>query len=186
MSQTELEKKNVLRLSNEESHKLTKECIQTALIDIMTKKPFNQITVSEVITRSGISRSAFYRNYSSKEDVIKEICCEAFSSLKALALSANAQGDTYSFFYGIFTAVRKHEKSIRLLMQVNMSQILPESVSLISVAEMLWPSAAPEDRYRNSALEGACNRILYDWFQNGMKESEAYMAKFCNDLTKRI
>ena len=75
-NKTELEKRNVLRLSNEESHKLTKECIQTALVDLMTKKPYEKITISEIITRSGVSRSAFYRNYSSKEDVINEICEE--------------------------------------------------------------------------------------------------------------
>ncbi len=184
--QTELEKRNVLRLSNEESHKLTKECIQTALIDLMTKKPYDKITISEVIVRSGISRSAFYRNYSSKKDVVKEICDETLKSFKEFAIAEGAREGTYSFFFGIFSAVQKNEKNIRLLLQANIQQIFPELTSPESFVEMLWPSGSPEEYYRNLALEGACNRILLDWFENGMKESVEYMAEFCSNLARRI
>ncbi len=183
---TELEKRNILRLSNEESHKLTKECIQTALIDLMTKKSFEKITVSEVITRSGISRSAFYRNYSSKEDVVKEICEEAFRSFKEYAITEGGKEGSFSFFFGIFSAVKKNKKSIRLLLQANIQQIFPELIYPEPLAEMIWPSTSADDRYHNLALEGACNKILLDWFKNGMKESVEYMAQFCSNLAQRI
>ncbi len=185
--ETELEKRNVLRLSNEESHKLTKECIQTALVDLMTKKPYEKITISEIITRSGVSRSAFYRNYSSKKDVVNEICEETFMLFKEYADAKCAREGTYSFFLGLFSAVKKHEKSIRLLLQANIQQIFPETISeQRSLSETIWPSDSPEKRYRNLALEGACNKILLDWFKNGMKESVEYMAQFCSDLARRI
>ena len=40
---TELQKRDVLRMSNEESNRLTRECLQTALIQLMSEKPFDQI-----------------------------------------------------------------------------------------------------------------------------------------------
>ena len=81
--ETELKKRKVLRLSNEESHRLTRECICTALIFLMDKQPFDKITITSIIERSGVSRAAFYRNYSSKEDVMRDIFSEVAKLLSA-------------------------------------------------------------------------------------------------------
>ena len=70
---TILEEKNVLRLNNEESNKLTRECLTTALMQLMKEKPLDKITITELVARSGVSRTAFYRNYSTKEDILVDI-----------------------------------------------------------------------------------------------------------------
>lgn len=183
---TELEKRNILRLSNAESHKLTKECIQTALIELMTKKQFKDITISEVIIQSGISRSAFYRNYSSKEDIVKEICGEIFGFIKEYVSTEYVKDNSYNFFFGIFSAVKENEDRIRLLFKANIHQILPSIAFADNIREELWSSNQMGDCYRNLAIEGAFNMILIDWFKKGMKESVEYMAQFCADLTQRI
>lgn len=182
---TELEKRNILRLSNVESHRLTKECIQTALIDLMMKKSFKDITISEVIVQSGISRSAFYRNYSSKEEIVKEVCEDIFGLIKEYTSDEHTKEGAYAFFLGIFCAVKENEEKIRLLLQANIQDIIPKSASG-SLTEILYPSDLSEDRYRNLAIEGAFNMILIDWFKKGMKESVEYMAQFCAGLARRI
>ena len=45
---TEMEKRDMLRLSNAESNKLTRECIQTALIHLMAYKELKKISISEI------------------------------------------------------------------------------------------------------------------------------------------
>ena len=72
--ETELKKRDILRMSNKESNRLTRECLQTALIYLMGQKPFDKISISEIVRRSGVSRTAFYRNYNSKEEVLNETC----------------------------------------------------------------------------------------------------------------
>ena len=59
---TEIKKRDVLRMSNEASNKLTKECLQMALIYLLNEKPIEKITITELVKRSGVSRTAFYRN----------------------------------------------------------------------------------------------------------------------------
>ena len=61
-------------LSNKEANKVTRECLQTALIQLMSQKPFEKITITELVRRSGVSRTAFYRNYESKEEILNEVC----------------------------------------------------------------------------------------------------------------
>lgn len=49
----------------------TRECIESALILLMQEKPFPQITIQEIIRRAGVGRSSYYRNYSSKENILE-------------------------------------------------------------------------------------------------------------------
>ena len=44
--------------------------IARALLELMHKKSFSHITISELIQTAGVARVSFYRNYDSKEDVL--------------------------------------------------------------------------------------------------------------------
>ena len=82
MENTGNTKKNeVLKMSNAESNLFTKDCIRTALLSLMATEMFEQITVTSIIKRAGVSRGGFYRNYTSKEEVLREIGEELFEYL---------------------------------------------------------------------------------------------------------
>ena len=70
---TELEKRNIIRLSNKQAKMVTKSCLQTALIQLLDKKELSDISVSELARRAGVSRTAFYSNYQTVDDVLTEL-----------------------------------------------------------------------------------------------------------------
>lgn len=47
-----------------------RECIVMALLKLIKEKPFSSITISELTVKAGVSRITFYRNYTSKEEVL--------------------------------------------------------------------------------------------------------------------
>lgn len=49
-----------------------KECIVTALIELMKIKPYNSISITDIANRAGVSRMAYYRNYVSKDDILNK------------------------------------------------------------------------------------------------------------------
>jgi len=49
---------------------IIRESIETALIELMKRKPFNEITITEIVKKAGVSRISYYRNYYLKEDVL--------------------------------------------------------------------------------------------------------------------
>lgn len=51
------------------SNLIARECIVTALLQLIYEKPLSAITISELTKRAGVSRVTFYRNYASKEEV---------------------------------------------------------------------------------------------------------------------
>ena len=57
---------------HQEEHELIKQSVMEALLALMDVKPFSEITITELVSKAGIARSTYYRNYSSKEEIIAE------------------------------------------------------------------------------------------------------------------
>lgn len=74
----------------------SKKAIKDALLEMMYEKPFNQITVNELISKAGISRGTFYTHFSNLDDVrqqlIKDLFAHAdslFSDCRAIDIAKN-------------------------------------------------------------------------------------------------
>lgn len=176
---TELQKRDVLRMSNEESNRLTRECLQTALIQLMSEKPFDQISITELVRRSGVSRTAFYRNYTSKEMILTEMS-DAFIQILTTSLSdIKKREDSFQWYRRSFQIVYKNAKLFQLLLDAHVP--LYQIVGSYIILEKIMPSSTSEEHYRLVALETGFAAILADWFRRGMKESIDFMAEFCAD-----
>lgn len=79
-------KDNVRYMSNSESNKVTREAIDIAMLDLLEKQDFDKITNMSIVKRAGVSRQSFYRNYTSKEDIIIEIIVEDWMGKRTNAL----------------------------------------------------------------------------------------------------
>lgn len=65
---------------NSEKNK-TEIRIQDAFLNIITETPYNKITIDTIIKKAGISRSTFYRYFSSKDDLLRKLEKEHFEGL---------------------------------------------------------------------------------------------------------
>ena len=70
--------KNVSPFSNEARNAYVKEHITTAILELLREKPIGEISVSELCELAGIGRASFYRNFESKEDIIREYVRQLF------------------------------------------------------------------------------------------------------------
>ena len=78
-----------------ETKEFTKNCIMDALIQLMHTKDYNDITITDITKRAGVSRMSYYRNYKSKDDILLDymyrILKEYVEDLKDPAFSSNFQ-----------------------------------------------------------------------------------------------
>ena len=66
-----------------QSNILSKECIVSALLQLIYIKPLSAITISELCKKAGVSRMTFYRNYNSKEEIFTKHLSEIFDEYKS-------------------------------------------------------------------------------------------------------
>ena len=172
--ETELEKKEVLRLSNMESNKITRECLQLALMKLMREKDFDKISITEITRCAGVSRTAFYRNYDSKQAIIEDATQSIFSKLRESLVRYNNHWKAWYILF--FNTVKENKESFKIVLEAHIS-IVP-----ISVLDAAFPPATTEEHYSHSAKEAAFVRIVSDWFNDGMKESPEQMGEICEKI----
>lgn len=71
----------------------TIQAIYTSLENLILKKDYQSITVSDIIKDSHISRSTFYSHFKSKDDVLKDVCLSIFSHVFSSGLSKEDDHD---------------------------------------------------------------------------------------------
>lgn len=172
-------KKDVLRASNEEANRITKECIRTALISLIAVKPFDKITITELVLKSGVSRMSFYRNYKSKEDVILDMCTELEAQLTESIADKTYENDPLKWYRSFFNSAKSHENEIALLFGPNMPQSISYKILSSASAVFIGLSDTDEDKYKAAAWVGALIGIIFRWFSEGMKQSPDEMAELC-------
>lgn len=178
--ETELKKRESLRLSNMKSNELTRECVRTALIYLMSEKPFDKITVTSIIERSGISRAGFYRNYVSKEEVLEEIGQRLADTICQSLAMEKYKNNSWQWYFDCFTVIKEKEKDVRLFIQAGIS--LNSVLQFNILSEKEFKRLSVKERYRTLASQSAFTRIIFYWFQNEMKESPKEMADLCVEI----
>jgi AcrR family transcriptional regulator len=66
----------------------TRDALGDALVELMQEKPFDSITVQDVLDRAQVGRSTFYSHFSDKDDLLMSDADEFFEGL-AMALSVH-------------------------------------------------------------------------------------------------
>ena len=62
---------DALKRRNSELKQLTRECLTEALFSLMKEYDFEQITVTRLCEKAGVSRNTFYKTFGSVRDVFR-------------------------------------------------------------------------------------------------------------------
>ena len=61
------------KASNAELKRFTRECVYEALFQLLETEDYEKITLSAIAARAGVSRNAVYRNFESKDMILKTL-----------------------------------------------------------------------------------------------------------------
>lgn len=59
----------------------TREAVFQAVTELLTKRPYERITVQEIIDAANIGRSTFYAHFETKEQLLEALCEELFGHI---------------------------------------------------------------------------------------------------------
>ncbi len=164
-----LEKKNVKRYSGKDSSRITDECLEEALLELLKTKTIDKVSVTELTNLAGVSRSSFYRRYEEPADILRNITERYVVDLWDSLHNKKYRNDPREWFREIFKLAAKHSEI--LLTSANAG--IPDGNILtgFSLSDDFFVYDDMEDHYRNIAFEYAMKGVIYDWLYYGMKES---------------
>lgn len=177
---TELQKKNILRQSNKESNALTKECIESALVLLMKEQSFSEISITDIIRKAGVSRASYYRNYSSKEDILEKFL-QKITIEYSNALSKYDPGtESYESWLELLSQTRTLAPQFKLLLQAGFGEKILDS--FISQCNKFNNETNPGLFITNCYIAGGIYSVLSQWVLNDMMIADDTVAEICSEL----
>jgi AcrR family transcriptional regulator len=86
----------------------TRKTLRRALLALLERKQFDQITIRDIAAEAEIGYATFFRHHASKEDLLNEIAAEQIGTLMALALPLLDATDTRVSCLALCNYVGKH------------------------------------------------------------------------------
>lgn len=169
MSERKISEKSLenLRKSNQESNLLTKEAIETALVQLLEKKDLAKISISELVKRAGVSRAAFYRNYESKEAILESVFNRSVQNIMKQLDHYDVKNDLHLVWVRLFQEAKKEAKIIQLALDYHLEKILVQSMQ--DFLEKYDGKNRGVSSYLHSFWSSAIVSVLLKWMKDGMK-----------------
>ena len=174
---SEIRKREVLRLSNEASNRVTRECIASALILLMAETEYPRITISEITKRAGVSRTAYYRNYACKEDILKDLLQTTIADMHAAMDRYSYINESKKYWRELFCVTRTHAGAFTTLLKAGFGHTILDEITRHMTRNI--PEDYQKQRYDMIFWSGAVYNLLIHWLESGMQQHEDDMAENC-------
>lgn len=159
--------KNVSPMSNEGRNAYVIEHITIALLNLLREKAIEDISISELCEQAGIGRASFYRNFNSKEDILRSYIHGIFQEWTAEGSQAENK-PLSEFLHSLFAHFEKHRDFYELLNQRNLIYLLKDVIIEICGPQ---PDQPKEEAYAKAYFSYALYGWIEVWFQRGMRET---------------
>ena len=160
--------------------------VYDGLMACLARKPFDQITISDVQRESGVARTTFYRSFDNLSDVLAWRCDECFREVLG-SMGPQAFRDERGMERRYFSYWMEHGDILELLARIDRYDIIYASHRRVG-DEMRdrygsIPGVNPEyGDYFMAVRTGFTLSILTTWVERGRKESIDELMRIIDDL----
>lgn len=159
------------------TNEFLKECIADALLRLLKEKPLEAITIQEITDLADVGRVTYYRNFTSKEDVIffkLSLLCETWFE----TIAPEDYQDVKKMAVQFFVFVRSIEDVVMILYGANLWFIF---------LNFLYKYMGPQDGfekkeiYKSAYLSYGLYGITNEWIKGGMTETAEQLGEMLID-----
>ena len=172
----------------------SKKLIIEALVDLLTVKSLDKITVTDVVTRADINRGTFYAHYRDIPDVVDHLIQSTFAVIRDTMIAKKPTPDNViltllttfqdilesdlSFFQKILTS------SASLIIQEQLNCVLLDFFR--ENKDWFYPDKQEEYLVTFRFCSGGLSNLYQDWFAGKLSCSLRELTQLCIDFTKRL
>ena len=168
-------------MKQQERIERTKTNISLALYFLLLRKPYEEITVSDICKKAGISRVSFYHYYDKKDDILIQFSDEKFAEFfddftKLEKMTFN------DLIVELFKFLKKNSRQLTILRYAKKENILLEQFH--SYGRYLFANGVTskilkekDNPYLLPFLVGGLFQVIMTWLDEGMSTPPEKIAK---------
>lgn len=164
--------KNVSPFSNEARNAYAIEHITDAILKLLRDKSIGNISISELCDFAGIGRATFYRNFESKEDILRAYINKIFKEWTDEADKKESR-PLNELIYLLFAHFENHKDFYLLLNERQLIYLLKDVI-----IGLCGPKSehSKKEAYARAYVAYTLYGWIEVWFQRGMQETAEEIA----------
>lgn len=150
--------------------------IEDALFALLDEKKIDEIAITELISRAGVARSSFYRNYDSVFDILQSAIgdvCREFTASNPID-RVDFKSLTYLSF--VFSFYLRLKNKLLCIFKAGFSYLIFQELTNYNLEALGTMSMSSIDRFDIYYYSGALFSVIAHWLETGAKESVDEMA----------
>lgn len=169
-----------------EANLQVKQKITNTLFSLMAEKSLADIHITEIVDGAGVARASFYRNYSSKENVLVTLIRDVLDEFSGEMDMEQGSFYTYENILLSFQYFKKYRSYILDLYRSGFSPVLLEELNHFHESiEGSMPSSSIK-KYQLYLYIGALLNTAIIWLSEDDKTTPEDMARFFLDAVVRM
>lgn len=155
--------------------------ITESLFKLMGEKKYIDITNTEITNRAGVGRASFYRNFNSKEDIIKKWISNTTTTFLQNS-NINFKNDNLEdYFIKLFSHLEKYKKEALLIYNAGLIYLLKDEfeTTFININQNTY------NNYKSYFYIGGIFNVYYYWLINGCRETPKEISKKLINLMQK-
>ena len=148
------------------------ECITQSLFRLMRRKPYREITVTDIAREAGVSRNSFYRNYQSIEEIVRQFL-EGKTSKWWREFIACPDRHSHVICEMLYHFLDMKEE-IDLLYRAGLSHLLMEHIVLCGKQSL---TGELKNTYQTAFMSGGLCGLVNEWILRGMQNTPEEMER---------
>ncbi|PPQ49283.1 TetR/AcrR family transcriptional regulator [Paenibacillus peoriae] len=159
-----------------EHNNFVKEQITTTLLKLLETNSLSELNISDITKAALVSRMSFYRNFSSKEDILKQH--SVFLTKQWGEEFENTPGyGIHNVFGSLFEHFANNQDFYKLLYRENLSTLILDTILEISGPK---PDMSNKEAYEKAFFAYGLYGWIDEWIARGMQESPEEINQLLN------
>lgn len=155
--------------------------ITEAMMQLIKRKEYRDITVTELCGRAGVTRMSFYRNFKSREDVLRRWAVGVTDEFVRTSGIDYKNDPPEKYFVTLFTHLERYREECAALYRAGQIQVVKEQFD--RVFRLAYGDEYGD--YKAAFLAGGIYNVFLLWLTNGCREGpEELAARLTDILTK--
>ncbi|MFV0343177.1 MAG: TetR/AcrR family transcriptional regulator [Anaerocolumna sp.] len=153
---------------------MMKSYIIESLFILLQEKNFDKITINEITIKAGVNRSTYYRNFNSKEDIIRVYFSDVMNGyLNEFRNAKDQSNENYMFI--IFNNLYKNKERLLLIYKNKLSYLILDELN--AYFEKNNDITTKGEKYKGYFHTGGIYNFMNLWFSNGMEDTPNELMK---------
>ncbi|QDH23253.1 TetR family transcriptional regulator [Saccharibacillus brassicae] len=163
----------------------SQEAIKQAVVERMAVKPFDRITIQEIVDHADISRRTFYLHYMDKFDLLDQLIEEQIDRMRQLCESTEQDASYREMGLVWFEYLERHALFFSAALTNKGSSFFRSRLLDFFLHELKKNEVACPDEVDIQFLGAAIVGIVEWWFEQGMPLAPSLMAQRVGSLLER-